>query len=164
MKNIFMIASVSDKTYAIGNRGELIFHIKEDLEFFRSMTLNNTVVMGYKTYMSLPVRPFKNRNNIVLTRNDRILPGTTVMKSADEVLDYANKSPKEKIFICGGEEIYKLFMPYADILYITEISENNPVVADAFFPNIDNTWKVDYASEKKYCRDLSYIFKTYVRV
>ena len=117
--NIYMIVAMTKNTRAIGIDGDMLYHLKEDLKYFKETTLNHTIVCGRKTYFSFPKRPLPNRKNIILTRGN----------------DHYH--PDEKIFICGGDNVYKQFMDLASKLYITEIDEDSPVEADSFFPRID---------------------------
>lgn len=137
-----------DSNWGIGYEGKLLYHIKEDMSRFKARTKNTIVVMGRKTFESLPEqKPLKNRINIVLTRQDVTYDydNVIVMHSVDEVLNYC----KDKEAYCiGGAEIYKLFLPYIDKLYITKIKEKAPK-ADAYFPNIYNIpgWEKMYVTK-----------------
>jgi dihydrofolate reductase len=132
-----MIVAV-DKNMGIGKDNKLLAYIKPDLEYFKKVTLNNTIVMGYNTYLSLPIRPLPNRKNVVLTSKDIELEGATVVHSVEEVLELAKT---ENVFICGGESVYRQFMSYADTLYVTHISY--AYEADTYFPAIGEEWVVE---------------------
>lgn len=145
--NIYMIAAITSKSRAIGYKGDLIYHLKDDLKYFKETTLGHTIVCGRKTYLSLPKRPLPERTNIVLTRGDYEFDGALILHSKKEVIEYALSHPDEKIFICGGDNIYRQFMDVASKLYITEIDEDKTIEADSFFPKIDSSiWGVKLSS------------------
>ena len=146
--NIYIIVAMTEKTNSIGINGDMLYHLKDDLKYFKETTLNNTIVCGRKTYFSFPKRPLPNRKNIVLTRSDSKFEGAETMHSKEEILKYAEENPEEKIFICGGDNVYSQFMDVASKLYITFIEENEKVEADSFFPEIDEKiWKTESISE-----------------
>ena len=135
--NIYVIVAMTKKTRAIGIDGDMLYHLKEDLKYFKETTLNHTIVCGRKTYFSFPKRPLPNRKNIILTRGNDHYDQAFTLHSKDQVAQYALNHPDEKIFICGGDNVYKQFMDLASKLYITEIDEDSPVEADSFFPQIN---------------------------
>lgn len=142
-----IIVNVS-KSWGIGKDGDLLFHIKGDMKFFKETTINNVVVMGRKTLDSLPNGlPLKDRVNIVLTRNrDFSRDGVVVVHSVDELLEEIKKYDME-IFVIGGGEIYNMLLPYCDKAYITKVDSDKD--ADAFFVNLDedDTWKAESQSD-----------------
>lgn len=142
-----MIVAITSKSRAIGYKGDLIYHLKDDLKYFKETTLGHAIVCGRKTYLSLPKRPLPERTNIVLTRGDYEFDGALILYSKKEVIEYALSHSDEKIFICGGDNIYRQFMDVASKLYITEIDENKTIEADSFFPKIDSSiWGVKLSS------------------
>lgn len=146
--NIYMIVAMTEKTRSIGLNGQMLYHLKDDLKYFKNTTLNSTIVCGRKTYFSFPKRPLPNRKNIVLTRSEDSFEGAFTLHSKEDVLTYAENHPDEKIFICGGDNVYKQFMDAASKLYITVIDESEKVEADSFFPEIDeDIWTVSSVSE-----------------
>jgi dihydrofolate reductase len=136
---ISIIAAVSED-FGIGRNNDLLWYIPEDLERFKRLTYGKTVIMGKKTWESLPRKPLPGRKNIVISDSpgDRIENAVT----AFSIEDALNKSGQaEEIFIIGGASIYRQFMPYAGRLYLTHVHMNKP--ADVFFPEIDTRrWKV----------------------
>ena len=121
-----------DEQNAIGKGGDLLCHLSADLKHFKALTTGHTVVMGSRTYLSLPRRPLPDRRNIVLTRQDASLfEGAEVVRSVEEIL-----ALKDEVFIIGGGQVYEQLLPYADRLYITRIRHTFPE-ADTFFPVID---------------------------
>lgn len=130
------IIACVDSNWGIGNGGKLLFSIQQDMEFFRFMTLNNIVVMGKKTYDTLRTKPLPDRINVVLTSDADFKPkGTEVCHSVEETLDFL-RDRQENVFIIGGEEIYKAFLPYCDRAYITKVFTEKK--ADRHMVNLDN--------------------------
>ncbi len=148
INNIYMIVAMTEKTNSIGKDGDMIYHLKDDLKYFKETTLNHTIICGRKTYFSFPKRPLPNRKNIVLTRGNMVFDGAFTLSSKEDVIEYAQNNPEEKIFICGGQQIYEQFMDIASKLYITLIEEFEKVEADSFFPKVsDSLWKMSSLSE-----------------
>jgi len=136
---ISIIVAVSDD-WGIGKNNELLWNISEDLKRFKRLTMGNTIIMGKKTWESLPRRPLPGRKNIVLTDDPaECIDCSVTAYSIEDALSKCDKS--EEIFIIGGGSIYRQFMPLADRLYITHVHKKAP--ADIYFPEIDmNIWKV----------------------
>lgn len=146
-----MIVAMTKKSNAIGLNGKMLYHLKDDLKYFKETTLNHTIVCGRKTYFSFPKRPLPNRKNIVLTRFNSNFDQAFCLHSKEEVLEYAKNNPEEKIFICGGDSVYSQFIDLASKLFITVIDEDKEVLADTFFPKIDeNIWKISSTSDYIY--------------
>ena len=134
--SVSMIAAVG-RNLELGKNNDLIWHFKEDMKFFKDTTMGHTVVMGRKTFESLP-KALPGRKNIVISSNSEYqAPGATVVTSVDEALRIADN---EEIFVIGGGKIYSEFLPYADNLYLTEIDAECPD-ADTYFPQFN---KADY--------------------
>jgi dihydrofolate reductase len=136
---ISIIVAVSED-WGIGKDNELLWHISEDLKRFKRLTLGNTVIMGKRTWESLPRKPLPGRRNIVLTddRTETIENAVTAY-SIEDSLSKCEKG--EEIFIMGGGSIYRQFMPFTDRLYITHVHKKAP--ADIYFPEIDlKIWKI----------------------
>jgi dihydrofolate reductase len=130
---ISIIVAIADN-FAIGKNNQLLWHLPGDLKRFKKITLGHTVIMGKKTYDSLPSRPLKNRRNIVITD----VPGETKpgCEMAYSFQDAINKCDYfEENFIIGGASVYRQFLPYADRLYLTRV--NRSFNADVFFPEIN---------------------------
>jgi len=115
----------------IGKNGELPWHITEDLKNFKNITLNSTIIMGRKTWDSLPFKPLPNRRNIILSNSN--ISNIEVYHSIDDCIKTLQQEYLSKIFIIGGSSIYKAFFNYATHLHITfvNIKLNN---LDTFFP------------------------------
>ena len=141
---ISIIVAVSDD-WGIGKDNELLWKISEDLKRFKRLTSGNTVIMGKKTWESLPVRPLPGRKNIVLTDDPSEYIESSV--TAYSIEDAVSKCEKgEEIFVIGGGSVYRQFMPIADRLYITHVHKRAP--ADVYFPEIDlNIWKITEKEE-----------------
>lgn len=129
---MFSIIAAVGKNNALGKNNDLIFHIKEDMDFFRKTTTGHKVVMGSRTWYSLPAK-LKNRENIVVS--EEIIPKAD--KTVSDLKDYIAKNidTPEEIFIIGGGSIYAQFLPYAKHLYLTEVDDSPE--ADVFFPEFD---------------------------
>ena len=133
--NISIIAAVG-KNLELGKNNELIWHFKEDMKFFKQTTTGHTVIMGRKTFESLP-KALANRRNIVITTNSNYkAEGIETFTSIDEAL--AMCSDDNEVFVIGGGKIYELMLPYANKLYITEIDDLCSD-ADTFFPAFDKS-------------------------
>jgi dihydrofolate reductase len=136
---ISIIVAVSDD-WGIGKDNELLWHIPEDLKRFKKLTTGHTVIMGKKTWESLPKRPLPGRTNIVLTDiPGEVFDGGVTAYSIDDALSKSDS--EDETFIMGGGSIYRQFMPLADRLYISHVHKN--AMADIYFPEIDrNIWKI----------------------
>lgn len=153
---ISLIACMS-KNYVIGNDNRLIWHLPEDLKHFKTITSGHAVVMGRKTYESIG-KPLVDRKNYILTKNtDYKASGCIIVNSIRDVIDL-----NEKIFIIGGSEIYNLFLPFANKIYLTIINEN--FVGDTYFPkfNLDE-WELINSRVGEENEPLEYIFNLYER-
>ena len=118
---------------AIGYKGDLVYHLSADLKRFKTLTTGHTVLMGRKTFESLPKGALPNRRNIVLTRQkDASFQGTEVYPSITEAL--AHCTPQEKVFVIGGAQIYAQALELAHELEITLVHDT-PAKADTFFPD-----------------------------
>ena len=153
-----------DKNWGIGCNGGLLFNIPEDMRFFKETTVNNVVVMGRKTFESLPGgKPLKDRANIVLTGNRGFkAEGAVVCGSVDGVLKEAEKYAGKDIYIIGGETVYREFLGYCGEALITKVFAERQ--ADSFFPDMDKLpdWQKIWESEIKAHGELQYVFTRYV--
>ena len=136
---ISIIVAVSED-WGIGKDNELLWNISEDLKRFKRLTTGKTVIMGKKTWESLPRRPLPGRKNIVLTDDPKeCIDCSVTAYSIEDALSKCGKG--EEIFVIGGGSVYRQFMPLADRLYITHVHKKAP--ADIYFPVIDlNVWKI----------------------
>lgn len=160
---ICIIAAVSENM-AIGRDGDMPWHIAEDLKFFKRTTLGCPVIMGRKTWLSLPRRPLPGRRNIVLTRGSSPIDGAETVNSLEEA--YAALGDCEKCFILGGGSVYNAAIDDADTLYLTHIHATVDD-ADTFFPEPDMTrWEVTERSATQTDPETGYDFEwvTYRRI
>ncbi len=159
-----MIVAV-DKHWGIGYKNKLLVSIPADMKFFREATTGNVVVMGRKTLESFPNgRPLANRTNIVLTRSEGYqVKNAIVLHTMEEVLEKLKEYPSDRIFVIGGESIYRQFLPYCDVVHVTKI--DRLYQADAFFPDLDamEDWEITGDSEEQTYFDLEYAFYRYER-
>lgn len=130
---ILTIISAITPNRAIGLRGQLLYHLSADLRRFKALTTGHTVVMGRKTFESLPKGALPNRRNIVLSRHlgAEAFPGTEVYTSLQEALKAC--SAEEQVFVIGGESVYAEALPLANRLCLTHVHAI-PDEADAYFP------------------------------
>ena len=134
MSKISIIAAV-DRRMGIGYQNKLLFWLPNDLKRFKALTTGNTIIMGRKTFESLPKGALPNRRNIVLSTNPATnFPGAEVFPSLEAALQSCHE--KEHVYIIGGETVYRQAIELADELCLTEIDNEAPQ-ADAFFPAID---------------------------
>ncbi|WP_143318090.1 dihydrofolate reductase [Clostridium sp. HBUAS56017] len=133
----------------IGGDNKLLWHISEDLKRFKGITTNHTIIMGRKTFESLP-KVLPNRHHVIITRDANYKVDSdqvTILHDLNEVLDKYENS-EEEVFIIGGGEIYNLLFPYCKKLYLTKINKN--FEGDTYFPNINfNEWGVIESSYEK---------------
>lgn len=135
MPHLTLIAAV-DRARGIGRDNELLVRLPEDMARFKALTLGHTVIMGRKTWDSIPAkfRPLTQRRNLVLSRQPGLaLPGAEVFASLDAAL--AACGGNEAVFVMGGAQVYEQSLPRADALELTEIDAG--FEADAFFPPVD---------------------------
>ena len=130
--SLSIIAAIGENN-ELGKDNDLIWRFKGDMKFFKATTLNHKVVMGRKTFESLPGL-LPNRDHIVLTRSDLVIPDVEVYKNVKEFLE-VYKDFDEEIFNIGGASIYSQLLDYADKLYLTEIEDSKD--ADVYFPSFD---------------------------
>jgi dihydrofolate reductase len=138
--NLSLIAAIGKGNRALGKDNQLIWHIPEDLKRFKALTLGHPVIMGRKTWESLPekFRPLPGRQNIVITRqNDYHAEGAIVSNSLEDAIISAQKTEGvDELFIIGGGELYKEALPFANKLYLTLIDEEKE--GDVFFPAFED--------------------------
>ncbi len=126
------------KNNAIGKNNNLLWHIKEDLVFFKKTTLGATVVMGRKTFESIG-KPLPGRRNVVVSKTMNEIEGIEIFRSIDQALDSC--SSNEEVFIIGGGEIYKQSISLVQRIFLTIVDVNIPD-ADTFFPELDmSQWR-----------------------
>ena len=154
MKVLLIVAA--SENGVIGKDNDLIWHLPNDMRFFKETTLNHHVIMGRKNFESIPhkYRPLPNRTNIVITRQtDYKADGCVVVNSVEAALEIAKENGDKEPFIIGGGQIYKLALEanLVDRIYLTKVHHNFD--GDTFFPELNNKWKevnktVNKADEK----------------
>ena len=153
---INIIAAIG-KNLELGKNNKLIWFIKEDLKYFKDKTLGKTVVMGENTYNSIG-KPLSNRKNIVLSYEEKQIKDVVVINDYKDIF----KLSDEEIFIIGGASVYKLFLPYAENLYLTEIEEEDND-ADCYFPVFDKSLYDKEIIKTVRTVDICYSFVCYKR-
>ena len=171
-----IIACISQTNRAIGYQNRLLYHIKSDLTRFRELTTGHTIIMGRKTYESLPNGALPHRRNIVVSRSLKEMEGCEVYPNLEAALKAAEGEFGET-FIIGGESIYRQSLPAAHKLYLTVVDDTTvndaevndaainatPQQADAFFPEINpDEWEL-IEKEMRNENGLSFSFLTYLK-
>ena len=159
---ITIIAAIAENN-AIGQNGKLLYWLPADLKRFKALTTGHTIIMGRKTFDSLPKGALPNRRNIVLTRSAKEFPGAESFSSLKTAL--ASCSTDEEAYIIGGASVYAEALPLADRLCLTEVHDT-PKEADAFFPDFNKeewtvAFKEEHESDEKHAQ--SYTFIDYVK-
>ena len=143
MKRISFIVAVAENN-VIGKGGQLLWHLPDDMKWFKQTTLGCDVIMGRKTYDSLQVKPLPKRRNIVITRSNEQIEGCIMASSIEDAI--RKMDPEKENFVIGGGTIYEQFMPYVQKLYITKIFKS--FEGDTYFSDVDpGKWKLTF-SEK----------------
>ena len=169
--NYKLIACINNIN-ALGSDNKLLFNIKNDLANFKRMTINNVVIMGRKTYETLPFKPLPNRVNIILTRDKNFkAKNCYVVNSIEECNSLCEKLSEEynDFYVIGGGKVYSQFLEndLVDTMYLTEVNDVSD--GDTYFPSEymdDNKWRLFYCSDtqKDMEHNLLYNFKIYKKV
>lgn len=135
------------KNGAIGKDNDLIWYLSDDLKRFKALTTGHTIIMGRKTFESLPKGALPNRTNVVLTKDkSKSFPNCLMLHSVEEIMEKYAEDPEEH-FIIGGGQLYADLLPYANRIYLTRV--HHSFEADVFFPEINQEdWIVE--SEEKH--------------
>lgn len=141
--SINIIAAVASNL-ALGYMNKLIYWLPDDLKRFKLLTTGHTILMGRKTFESLPKGALPNRRNVVITNTVEGLPGCDVYHSIEEAIKSCGKD--EEVYVIGGATIYEQTLPIADRLCLTEVNDT-PDNADVFFPEYRNDWKEIWSEE-----------------
>ncbi len=142
MENLSIIVAMSSER-AIGVNNELLWHLPSDLKRFKELTTGHSILMGRKTFESLPKGALPNRRNIVISRSIKEVKGAEVYADIETALSQT-KDEKE-VFVIGGGQIYKSLLPYSHRIYLSIVEGTYPE-ATVFFPEFD--W-ADWEIEKK---------------
>lgn len=158
--SISIIAAVA-RNRAIGHNNKLLYWLPNDLKRFKALTTGHTIIMGRRTFESLPKGALPNRRNVVLSRGDGEFSGCDKYQSLEEALN--NCKADEDVFIIGGASVYEQAMKYADRLLLTEI-DDTPQEADAFFPDYSDWTLINKENHQKDEKHLfEYSFADYER-
>ena len=159
--NISIVAAIG-KNNELGKNNNLIWHLKDDLKFFKELTTGHVIVMGRKTFESLP-KMLPNRHHVVISSSNSFNDEVEVFNNIESFLE-KYKDYKDEIFIIGGSSIYKSFLDYSNKLYLTEIDEEEKD-ADVYFPTFDKSlWNKEYISGVKEESGIKYRHVLYRRV
>ena len=161
MKDITLIAALSQNN-VIGVNNSIPWRIKDDMLHFKDLTMGHPVIMGRKTYDSLPdsFKPLPGRKNIVMSRNYQDNNGIYLAKNMDEALKLAGD---EETYVIGGSQIYESFLPIANKMELTKIQRDYE--GDAFFPEINwKEWELINQENKETIKGLKYSFETYLKI
>lgn len=156
-----LIVAVSEN-YGIGKDNDLLFSLPTDLKYFKEKTLNKVVVMGRRTFDSLPFKPLKNRVNIVVTTDKTFFcDGVIVVHSFEELFEKLKEYNDDDIFLIGGSSIYNKLIEKCRLAYITKVQKT--VEADTFLTNIEQkeNWKEISSSDVLTENDLNFQFKVF---
>jgi hypothetical protein len=137
-----IVAVASDG--AIGRANDLLWHLPADLKRFKELTTGHTILMGRKTFESLPRGPLPNRRNIIISRSLPAQPGAEVYPTIQQALEAC--ASDEEVFIIGGGEIYRQLLPNTEQIYLTRVQASFPD-AEVFFPELDSTEWIEEARE-----------------
>lgn len=146
---------------AIGRAGEMPWHLPEDLRHFKDLTMGHPVIMGRRTWDSLPRRPLPGRRNIVVSSNPGYkAEGADVFTTPEEAIASCRETP----FIIGGERLYRSALPFCSKIFLTEVDLSTPD-ADAFFPALSpEEWEKEEETEPLISKTgTGYKFVTYIR-
>lgn len=160
-KRLAMIAAVGPDL-ELGSGGDLVWHISADLKNFKKLTMGHPVIMGRKTWESLPKRPLPGRLNVVVSHALWDIEGAVCVQSPEEALETCRE--EEMPFVIGGAQIYKTFLPLADELYITHVDAEADKEIDCRMPEYRDDWKLEEASEwETDPKGIRYRFEKWIR-
>lgn len=151
------IIVATDQNNVIGKDNGLIWHLPDDLKFFKQLTSGHSIIMGRKTFESIG-RPLPNRNNIIITKDKQFtFEGCQVVHSLEDALHFS-KNEGER-FVVGGEQIYRLALPIADRIYLTRI--HHSFEGDRHFPELGAEWivveKTEHGVDDKHAYSFTFI-------
>lgn len=155
------IIVATGKNGEIGCKGRLPWSLPRDMKHFKTLTEGNAVVMGRKTYESIPNFPLKNRLNIVVSKSLDTVEGGIVTANIEDAASLAKQKGYSRLFVIGGNSIYERMLPVCDRMYLTKVDGTFPE-ADVFFPKIDlSEWEIvdqeNFAHDERNDFDISFI-------
>lgn len=140
MKNIIIIAAVHPQTLAIGNKGELLFSVPEDMAFFKNTTMGAQIVVGRRTWDSIP-NSLPGRDVFVLTKNPELVETSDRVQAFTSVFDVIqNLDPTRQTYVIGGAQTYEQFMPYTAFMLITLVDRTVPEYDTTFPTDVGGRW------------------------
>ena len=160
---VSLIVAVSENG-VIGKNNDLIWHLPNDMRFFKETTMGHHVIMGRKNFESIPHKysPLPNRTNVVITRQtDYTAEGCVVVNSVEAAIEIAKQNGDKEPFIIGGGQIYKIALEnnLADRIYLTKV--HHSFEGDTFFPELHADWKevnkVEHKADEKHSYDYDFI-------
>lgn len=162
MENLSLIAAIGPNN-ELGYNNELLWHIKDDLAFYKEMTMGKNIIMGRLTLESMPKKALIGRKPIILSRNsDYKGEDLKYFNNIDDLIKMINLS-REDFMVVGGATIYNQFLSYVDTMYLTSINDKVVKKADCYFPEFNILdWDTSLLKEGME-RDVSYKIKKYVR-
>ncbi|MBI1306321.1 MAG: dihydrofolate reductase [Bacteroidetes bacterium] len=162
---ISLIAAIAENL-AIGKDNQLLWHIRDDLQLFKKITLNHVIIMGRKSFESIG-KALPKRTNVVITRNaDFKAENVLVFNSLKKAVEHFQHQNEREIFVIGGGEIYRQALPIATKLYLSHVNTSVPD-ADTFFPEVDfNKWECvsEEAFEQNEGNEFGFVFREYKNV
>ena len=154
---MFTIIAAIGRSNELGKDGDLIWHLPSDMKFFRETTSGHTIIMGRKTFESLPKGALPNRRNIVLSRSTKNFEGCECFGSLKEAL--AHCQPDEDVYVIGGASVYREAMKRANRLCLTEVHDT-PAEADTFFPPYGEwreVWREEHAADERHAHAFAFV-------
>lgn len=150
--------------WGIGSNNELLVRIRADMKRFRALTTRNTIIVGRKTLLTFPnQKPLPNRENVVLTRDASFtVDGAVICRDLDELRILLKEREPDSVYVCGGESVYRLLLPYCTKALVTVTYTNKQ--ADRFFPDLDRAqnWILSEVGPMETEGDLKYRFLEYL--
>lgn len=163
MSRVALIAAMASNR-VIGANGKVPWHLSEDMRHFRALTMGKPCIMGRKTWEGLPKKPLPGRLNIVVTRNSHYgAQGADVVHSLSHALARAEEEKPDEIAVIGGADIYRVALPFADVLRLTKLDAD--FAGDTQFPAIVcSEWRESARETHQTPDGLRYAFLTFERV
>ena len=154
-----------DNNWGIGYNGDLLEHIPEDLKYFKELTTNHVVIMGRKTWDSLPNKPLKDRLNVVISHSLPRFLGPMAFSISMREAQVRMQDDETEYFVIGGGSIYKELLPLCNRVYVTKILKDHENV-DTYFPNLDKSpeWEISTCTDLRTSGNINYAFLTYDRI
>lgn len=156
----FSIIACIGKNGELGLDNQLVFHLKEDMAFFKQTTTNHTILMGKKTYDSIG-RPLLDRKNLVITHHPETLPkGVFPITDLNDFIK-KHQFSSEEIFVIGGASVYQALLPYTNTIYLTEVDDSPK--ANVYFPNFNPDLYDKIVLKEGSFKGLKYVFTKYIK-